>query len=173
MSHPGSTLPGMTNRPDTHIWGGERELLDVFLDYQRATVVLKAEGLSDQDAARRLLPSATTVTGMLRHLADVERSWITEAFAGLSYDRRHGSDEDPDGEWRVTADDSLAEAIADYQAACAESRTILTGRDLDEQCTGGPPAQLRWVLLHLIEETARHAGQLDVLRELLDGVTGE
>ncbi|GIG24185.1 DinB family protein [Cellulomonas denverensis] len=163
----------MTERPDTHIHGEERALLDVFLDYQRATVVLKAEGLSDQDAARRLLPSATTVTGMLRHLADVERSWVTEAFAGLPYDRQYGSDQDPDGEWRVTAQDSLAEAIADYRAACAESRAVLAGHDLDEQCAAGPPAQLRWVLLHLIEETSRHAGQLDVIRELLDGVTGE
>ncbi len=163
----------MTNRPDTHIRGGERELLDVFLDCQRATVALKADGLSDQDAARRLLPSSTTVTGLLRHLADVERSWVAETFAALPYDRRHGSDADPDGEWRVTADDSLTDAIADYRAACAESRTILAGRELDEQCASGLPAQLRWVLLHLIEETARHAGQLDVLRELLDGVTGE
>ncbi len=160
-------------RPDTRIHGDERTLLDRFLDYQRATVVLKAEGLSDHDAARQLLPSATTVTGMLRHLADVERSWVTETFAGLPYDRRFGGDDDPDGEWRVTEADSLAEAIDDYQAACAESRRILAGRDLDEQCVAGPPAQLRWVLLHLIEETARHAGQLDVLRELLDGVTGE
>lgn len=160
-------------RPDTHIWGDERELLDRFLDYQRATVILKAEGLSYQDAARRLLPSLTTVTGMLRHLADVERSWVSEVFAGQPYDRRYGGDDDPDGEWRVTAADSLAEAIADYQAACAESRAVLAGRDLDDQCVGGPPAQLRWVLLHLIEETARHAGQLDVVRELLDGVTGE
>jgi uncharacterized damage-inducible protein DinB len=160
-------------RPDTHIHGDERALLDRFLDYQRATVVLKAEGLSDQDGARRLLPSATTATGMLRHLADVERSWIAETFASLPYDRRFGSDDDPDGEWRVTAADSVAEAIDDYQAACAESRQILSGRDLEEQCVVGPPAQLRWVLLHLIEETARHAGQLDVLRELLDGVTGE
>lgn len=163
----------MVERPDTHIHGGERELLDRFLDYQRATVILKAEGLSDTDAARRLLPSATTVTGMLRHLADVERSWVTETFAGQPYDRRFGGDDDPDGEWRVTADDSLTEAIADYEAACAESRAVLAGRGLDEQCVGGPPAQLRWVLLHLVEETARHAGQLDVIRELLDGVTGE
>lgn len=160
-------------RPDTRIHGDERTLLDLFLDYQRATVVLKAEGLGDQDGARRLLPSATTVTGMLRHLADVERSWVAETFAGLPYDRRFGSDDDPDGEWRVTDADSLAGAIADYQAACAESRRILSGRGLDEQCVAGPPAQLRWVLLHLIEETSRHAGQLDVLRELLDGVTGE
>ncbi|MEV7971820.1 DinB family protein [Cellulomonas sp. NPDC089187] len=163
----------MTERPDTRVHGGERELIDLFLDYQRATVVLKAEGLSDAEGARRLLPSATTVTGMLRHLADVERSWVLEMFAGLPYDRRYGSDEDPDGEWRVSTSDSLAEAIEDYRAACAESRRTLAGRELTETCVAGPPAQLRWVLLHLIEETARHAGQLDVIREQLDGVTGE
>lgn len=147
----------MVQRPDTHITGGEREMLDVFLDHQRATVLLKAEGLSDADAARRLLPSATAVSGMLRHLADVERSWFVETFAGLPYQRRFGSDADPDGEWRVGPQDSLTEIAADYQAACAEARAAVASAELTDRCRQGPPADLRWVLLHMIEETARHA----------------
>ncbi len=152
--------------------GTEREMLDVFLDAQRATVVVKAEGLSDSDAARRLVPSATTVSGVIRHLADVERSWFVEVFAGLPYDRQFGGDENPDGEFDVTDQDSLTDIVADYGAACVQSRAAIADADLDDVAQDGP-MNLRWILLHMIEETARHAGHLDILREQLDGTTGE
>ncbi len=162
----------MVTRPDTQISGDERKLLDRFLDAQRATIVFKAEGLDDADAAHRLVDSATTVSGVIRHLADVERSWFAEMFADLPYDREFGSDDDPDGEWDVTEQDSLAAIIADYEAACDASRTIVADAGLEDTAANGPMA-LRWILLHMIEETARHAGHLDILREQLDGTTGE
>lgn len=161
----------MVERPDTMSNGTEREMLDVFLDAQRALIAFKAEGLSDADGARRLVDSATTVSGIVRHLADVERAWFLEVFAGLPYDREFGSDDNPDGEFDVTADDSLDRTLADY-AACAESRALIADADLDD-IAANAQMNLRWILLHMIEETARHAGHLDILREQLDGFTGE
>ncbi|MDO9394907.1 MAG: DinB family protein, partial [Herbiconiux sp.] len=152
------------DRPQAPERGGERESLEGFLDFQRASVVWKATGLSDADGARQLLPSITTVSGLIRHLADVERSWLREDMAGEQGVRYHGSDDDPDAEFRVTADDSLAEIIADYESACAESRAVAARFDLDDpSAVQDGRFSLRWILLHLTEETARHLGHLDIL----------
>ena len=84
------------------------------------------------------------------------------------------TDDDPDGEFRVTATDSLADIVADYEAACAESRAVAARYALDDLCAGRDQRfSLRWILVHLVEETARHLGHIDVLRELLDGAVGE
>lgn len=153
----------------------ERETLNGFLDYLRASVVHKAQGLSDADAARRVLPSLLTVSGLLRHLADVERWWFRAQLDGQAGIPTRWTGEDPDAEFRVTAEDSLAEIIADYQAACAESREAAARYGLDDMCKADSSAghNLRWVLVHMVEETGRHCGHLDIIRELLDGVTGE
>ncbi|MDF2443649.1 MAG: hypothetical protein JWR01_1852 [Subtercola sp.] len=167
------TLPEIV-RPEAPEHGPERESLEGFLDWQRATVVWKAGGLSDADAARQLLPSITTVSGLVRHLADVERSWFREVLAGEQNVPARWSAEDPDGEFRVTGADSLAEIIADYELACAESRAVAARFALDDLSAGREHRfSLRWILLHLVEETARHLGHIDVLRELLDGAVGE
>jgi hypothetical protein len=161
-------------RPQAPERGGERASIEGFLDWQRASIVYKATGLSDADAARRLLPSLTTVSGLIRHLADVERSWMREDMAGETLVRSRWSEDDPDGEFRVTENDSLAEIIGDYEAACAESREVAAQFDLDDRSVAEDGRySLRWILLHLTEETARHLGHIDVLRELLDGATGE
>ncbi|GAA2234071.1 DinB family protein [Herbiconiux moechotypicola] len=167
------TLPD-DDRPQAPERGGERESIEGFLDFQRASVVWKATGLSDADAAKQLLPSITTVSGLIRHLADVERSWMREDLAGEQGVPYRWSEEDPDGEFRVTADDSLAAIIADYEAACAESREVAARFHLDDRSAAQEGRfTLRWILLHLTEETARHLGHIDILRELLDGATGE
>ena len=163
-------LDGRINPP---VAGGERESLEAFLDWQRSTVVLKARGLSDTDAATRLTPSLTTVSGLIRHLADVERSWFREDFAGEKNVPAFWTEEDPEAVFRVTAADSLEAIIADYEAACAESRAVCAPASLDDLCAGGDGQSLRWLYLHMIEETARHAGHIDILREQLDGMTGE
>ncbi|KQQ52004.1 DinB family protein [Plantibacter sp. Leaf314] len=162
------------DRPQPPERGAERETIEGFLDLQRASIVWKALGLTDELAAKRLLPSITTVSGVIRHLADVERSWFREDMDGQSGVPARWTDDDPDGEWRVTAENSLAEIIADYEAACAESREVASRYGLDDLCRGNDQRfTLRWIELHMIEETARHLGHLDVLRELLDGRTGE
>ncbi|WP_216822912.1 DinB family protein [Aeromicrobium sp. A1-2] len=152
----------------------ERQTLEAFLDVYRVTVVRKATGLTDADGARRLLPSLTTVSGLLRHLADNERSWFREIMAGEDDVPSLWSAEDPDAEFRVTQDDTVATLIADYETACAESRATIEAFNLEDRCVGlEQQYTLRWILLHMLEETARHAGHLDILRELLDGKTGE
>jgi uncharacterized damage-inducible protein DinB len=168
------TVPATDNRPTPPEQGTERELLEGFLDRQRATAVYKATGLSDSDAARQLLPSITTVSGLIQHLADNERWWLRAVMDGQEDVEFLSTDEDPDGEFRVTADSSLAAIVADYEAAIRESHEVVAGHGLDELCVGRDSRfSLRWILLHLIEETARHCGHIDVLREQLDGATGE
>lgn len=162
------------NRPEPPDSAGERETIEGFLDFLRASVVQKASGLTDADAARRLLPSLTTISGLIRHLADVERSWFREDIDGQRDVPTRWSEEDPEGEFRVTEQDSLAGIIADYESACTESREVTERYSLDDSCTGGDRKHnVRWVLVHMIEETGRHCGHIDILRELLDGTTGE
>ncbi|MCC3290821.1 MULTISPECIES: DinB family protein [unclassified Arthrobacter] len=153
---------------------GERETLIGFLDYFRATVHLKAAGLSDADGAKQLLPSLTTVSGLVQHLTDVEQFWFLDRIDGQQGVPTRWSEEDPDGEFRVSESDSLAGLLADYGAACSRSREVLARYDLEDRCRGGNGGQsVRWVLVHMIEETGRHCGHLDILRELLDGSTGD
>lgn len=167
------TLPA-DDRPEPPGRGDERATLDGFLELQRATVIYKATGLSDSDAARRLLPSLTTVSGLVRHLADVERSWFREVMDGEQSIAYRWTDDDPDGEFRVTDADSLDEILADYSTAIQESRAVQAKYSLDDLCQGRESRfTLRWITTHLVEETARHIGHIDILREMLDGATGE
>lgn len=154
--------------------GGDRELLTSYLDYQRDTVHLKCAGLSDEDARRPLLPSEmTTVAGLVSHLRWVEAYWFDVVLGGQP-DVAPYSVQDPDGEFRVALHLPLHVLLADYRAQCAANRALVARMDLDDESPADRRGvSVRWVLLHMIEETARHAGHLDILRELLDGVTGE
>jgi hypothetical protein len=158
-------------RRDAPYFGDERAMLEGTLAFQRSTVALKATGLTDELASKRLLPSVTTVIGLLQHLADVERSWILDDLLGLPFTTRC-SEEDPDGEFHIAPGTTLASALLEYEQACDETGRAMAGVPLDQRTVDGR-FELRWVILHLIEETARHAGYIDILRELLDGVTGE
>jgi uncharacterized damage-inducible protein DinB len=160
-------------RPQPTNGSTERETLESFLDLNRATIVYKATGLTDEDAAKRLLPSETSVSGLIRHLADVERSWFRDDLAGEDDVPTRWSDDDPDGEFRVTAADQLSDIIADYEQACSESRQVAAKFELDDRGVHNADVTLRWILVHMIEETARHCGHIDILREMLDGATGE
>jgi hypothetical protein len=163
-------------RPEAPMTGGEREQLAGFLDFLRATVVMKAKGLTDEQARRSLLPSELmTVAGLLSHLAYVEQYWFGIVFDGRLDPWAERMKTDVDAEFRAALDIPLPTLIADYEAQCQLSRDIVAKLDLDAAATTGrgQPVNLRWVLIHMIEETGRHAGHLDLLRELLDGSTGE
>jgi hypothetical protein len=114
----------------------ERATLTAFLDYQRQTLLRKVAGLSDADARRRLLPSDTTLLGIVRHLADVESWWFQAVFAGETLERLDhplfSSLADPDGDWHVGPDDTLGQAIAVYEAACVGSRRVVAAASLDD-----------------------------------------
>lgn len=148
--------------------GGEREVLETFLDLYRGIVVRKASGVPAEAACRRLVPSPTTLAGLVRHLASVEREW----FAGV-LDGRPDVATAGDG-WDVEGVTGVEDLVADYERACAESRQVAARFALDD--TVPMPrlgrVSLRWIYVHLIEETARHAGHADILREQLDGATG-
>ena len=162
-------------RIDPPLTGDERATLDGFLGYLRSTVHVKCAGLSDQDARRSLLPSRlTTVAGLVSHLRWVENYWFEVVLAGRP-DRAPISEEDPDGEFRVPDGVSLAWLLDEYAQQCAVSREIADSMALDAKVPfrDDRVVSVRWVLAHMIEETGRHAGHLDVLRELLDGVTGD
>lgn len=161
--------------------GPELDQLTAFLDVQRETVLRKTEGLTAEQLARPLPPSSLTLGGLLNHLALVEDSWFRVRFSGLPDDELWAGidwDADPDHEFRTAADVPPEELRRRYTDACARSREVVAGAESLDQLSvekrrKGEHVDLRWVLLHLIEETARHAGHADLLREAVDGATGE
>lgn len=158
----------------------ERTTLDEFLDYQRATMLGKTEGLDAAGLNQRLLPSTLTLGGLLKHLALVEDYWIQEKFLGLPELEPWASApwaEDRDWDFHSAAGDDPDALRSLYRAACERSRQALAGADLSALSVGadrdGAHWNLRWILTHLIEETARHCGHADLLREAVDGTVGE
>lgn len=149
-------------------------MLAAFLDYHRDTLPRKLSGLGDDDVRRRLVPSATTLLGIVKHLAYVERWWFQDVFAGRDIDYPW-TEEDPDAEWRVDPSDTTGEILALYEREVEVSRQIVASAgSLDEvACRPGKEMTLRWIMVHMLEETARHNGHMDILRELADGATGE
>jgi uncharacterized damage-inducible protein DinB len=159
----------MTNTRDTRppVTGpAERDVLTGFLDYLRAAVVAKADGLPATTAREPGVPSGTNLLGLVRHLTYVERYWLLGQEVT---------------DWNATfhpdPDDTVETVVAAYRATNAEvNAKIATWTDLADpgplQSTRGAPLSQRWTLTHLIEETARHAGHADILRELVDGETG-
>ncbi|WP_086847262.1 DinB family protein [Amycolatopsis kentuckyensis] len=162
-------------RPEIPLTGGEREILTGQLDRLRATVAWKAGGLTAEQAHRVHLPSElTTVAGLVPHLTLNEWFWFGVVVDGEEDTWEEKLEQDPDAEFRVPPDAEVGTLLADYAKQCERSREIVAKRGLDDQVTYKDETfNVRWVLTHMIEETARHAGHLDVLRELTDGLTGE
>lgn len=152
----------MADRKPPRRTGDERETLQELWQFQRESVVRKVEGVSDADADRRFVGSDTTLRWLVLHLCMAESIWVEHRIAG-------GETTIPPG------DASLDEAIAAYRATWARVDAILESVSFDDPCAttdGASPVDVRWVVAHLLEETARHAGHADILRELIDGATG-
>jgi len=168
-------------RQDTPGTGSELEQLTAFLDFQRETVLWKAEGLDAAQLAQPLPSSSLTLAGLLHHLALVEDSWFRDRFAGLpEQDIWAGVDwaADPDFEFRTALELEPDEVRRRYRDAIARSAEVVAGAEGLDQLGAKPWRDgtrwnLRWVLIHMIEETARHAGHADLLREAIDGQVGE
>jgi len=137
-------------------------------------VVNKVAGLSEEQARTASVPPSTlTPAGLVKHLAGVERFWLSIDFAGLDLPWPW-TEADPHGAFRLDDDERLVDVVAAYQAECQRSRQIVAAADLDDRARGeGMQFTLRYALAHLFQETARHCGHLDLLREALDGQTGE
>jgi len=150
--------------------GGELDTALAFLSFARACVLKKVDGLDEGQLRRRLVVSETTLLGLVQHLTDAERYWFGYTLAG---DPRFA---DVDFDMVVPSDRSADQVIASYRTAIAESDTHIRAADCLDVRTAHPvadePRTLRWVLAHMTSETVRHAGHADILRELIDGVTG-
>ena len=160
-------------RPDGPLTGPERPMLQAFLDWHRATLLYKCAGLTGaQLAAQTVPPSHLSLLGLIRHMTKVERSWFRQRFAGEPVDAAFGQDKTADFE---RADP--ARAAADYARLTEEFKhadAAVAHASLDDTFRhDGEVMSLRLIYLHMIEEYARHLGHADLLREQVDGVTGE
>lgn len=165
------------SRTDVPTSWDEKTTLTTFLDYTRATVHAKCEGLSDEDARRAPIESSplTTIASLVSHLRWVEYWWFEVIFLGEE-ENAPWNDEHPDGEMELGLTTPLAELLADYERVCEKYRALVAERDLDDLAVKerreGGHFTLRWIIGHLIEETARHNGHIDLLREMADGAKG-
>lgn len=160
-------------RQDPPWAASEKEMLEAFLDFQRATLLWKVSGVSDEDLRRKPTVSSMSLLGLVKHLAYVERSWFQVVFMNRELSVPW-TKEDPDADWRIEPDETTASVLALFQDAVAESRKVVAENSLDDfaKKPGSDPT-LRWIVIHMIEETARHNGHADIMREAIDGATGE
>ena len=158
----------------------ERAMLLGFLDLYRATLIRKAAGLTQEELARPLPPSTLTLGGLLKHMAVVEDDWFTSDMAGRDLPEPWVSvdwEVDPDWDLNSAKDDSPEELLTLFETACERSRAVVAACDsLDQRSMKtdrrGEYFTLRWILVHMIEEYARHCGHADFLREAIDGQRG-
>ena len=179
--HHAAVTDATAARTDPPLQGPELPMLLGFLDYHRATLLMKVEGLDKERMNRRLPSSELTLAGLVKHLALVEDTWFSERTVGTPVEPWASApwDDDVDWDFHSAPEDEPADLVDLYRAACERSRRVVeaVGGDLDHVTVApsrsGEHFALRWVILHMIEETARHNGHADLLRESIDGVTGE
>jgi hypothetical protein len=169
----------MADRTDPPYFAGEREMLDAWLDYQRATLAGKCAGLSvGQLRERAVPPSSLSLIGLVRHMHEVERWWFGTVLAGNEPSYRYVSDEREDGDFDDVDTADVDGDLAAWAAACDDARgyaAAVASLDAGGARTrrNGEAVSLRWILVHMIEEYARHNGHADLLRECIDGTVGD
>ncbi|MGN9761477.1 DinB family protein [Streptomyces sp. SD31] len=168
-----------TERNEPSTTADERTMLEGWLDYHRQTLAWKCEGLTEtQLKTASVEPSELTLLGLVRHMALVERYWFHEILLGEDLGVLYSTEEDPDGDFHFTEADTWEEAHATWQAEIENARRNAAGVGLDSISKGrsrrtGEEFNLRWIITHMIEEYARHNGHADLIRERLDGATGD
>ncbi len=165
-----------TERIGPPLTGGEREMLRAFLDFHRATLAMKCDGLSDEDLRRRSMPPSTlTLLGLVRHMAEVERTWFRRVINAEDVPFVWSDEQDYQAAYDASSS-TRSEAFAAWQAEVEHSRRIeQAAESLDvtgHQARWGEDVSLRLVMLHLIHDYARHNGHADFLREGIDGTVG-
>lgn len=145
---------------------GERVQFDAFVEEYRGSIEATLDGLTEEQARRRLVPSATTLLGLLKHVTWMQRIWFEECVGGTSR-RELGLVPTPHDSFRLTDDDTIASVIAAHRDACTTARAVVAGLPLDTVTTGHRtgPRTLRWVYLQVLRELAHHCGHADILRE--------
>lgn len=158
---------------DTVLSGGEKELLMLFLQNQRDTLLWKLQGLGDEQLQQTHPPSTLTLIGIVKHLTRVEGSWLQEDLLGQTV----APVDHPADEWHLQPGETCESVIDGYRRACKRSDEIVRDLPLETVLADPHPLQagvtLRWTLMHMIEETARHLGQADLIRESIDGMVGQ
>jgi uncharacterized damage-inducible protein DinB len=172
-------LADMAVRPEPAVDGDERSMLLGWLAYERATLARKCAGLSPDELRRRALPPSTlSLLGLVRHVAEVERGWFRRSIAGEEAPPLYYSEADPDGDFdgvdAADPDEDVATWRREWQQTDAVLREVAS---LDQPTArprrNGATPPVRWVLVHMIEEYARHNGHADLLRQRIDGSVGE
>ncbi|MGW4179375.1 DinB family protein [Streptomyces rubiginosohelvolus] len=166
-------------RPIPPLHADERTMLEAWLDFHRSTLVLKCAGLSDEQLRLAASPSSMTLLGLVQHMAEVERNWFQRVFAGQKVPPVLG-ESNLDG-FALQSERGLDEAVAAWQAEIARGRELIADASLDESGhlsereagqVGDQEVSLRWIMVHMIEEYARHNGHADLIRERVDGAVG-
>ncbi|WP_459246182.1 DinB family protein [Streptomyces youssoufiensis] len=162
------------NRREPPLIAEERRMLEAWLDYHRETLAMKCEGLTEAQVREASTPpSPLSLLGLVRHMTDVERTWFRCVLGGSDAPPLYWTDKNHDGDFDLTEAD-FATDIATWRAEIEAAREVAAGRTLDD--TGerrGELYSLRWIYVHMIEEYARHNGHADLIRERIDGATGE
>jgi len=163
-------------RVDPPLQADERTMLTAWLDYHRATLAHKCAGLDDEQLRTRSAPpSSLSLLGLVRHMAEVERGWFRRTLSSEDAPPLYYSESEPDGDFDDVETADVSEAFAAWEQECdtareraaAASSLEVTGRRRDGEFS------LRWILVHMIEEYARHNGHADILRERIDGSVGD
>ncbi|HEV7728426.1 MAG: hypothetical protein JWQ26_3289 [Modestobacter sp.] len=179
-------FPPAPDRVDPPYRDGERAALEAWLAFHRATLLVKTAGLTAEQLGRRSVPPSTlSLRGLVRHLTEVERSWFRRVLDGQQAPPLYYGPDDDDGDFDAVGrdtdhpdpDTAVAREFAAFSAEVEVSRALAAQHDsLDDLGAGqrrGESVSLRWIYLHMIEEYARHNGHADLLRECIDGATGD
>lgn len=164
------------DRTDPPTAADERTTLAAFLGFLRETMILKLEGLTEEQARWKPAETANSLIAMVQHLGYVENWWFRVCFNGEK-DAQLYPEDDPDIDFRVPDDRTIGDVVAFYRSEIERADAIVAAAGSLDDLSSLPARKehrsLRWILVHMIEETARHAGHADITRELIDGATGE
>jgi uncharacterized damage-inducible protein DinB len=168
-------IPAKDERADPPYLQGERGMLESFLELHRETLAVKCAGLDAARLRERSTPPSTlSLLGLVRHMADVERYWFRVVLDGQDAPAHFWSERSPDGDFDGVDTADAEASVAIWRQEVALARELAEARGLDDIGTRrGEAVPLRWIYVHMIEEYARHNGHADLLRERIDGVTGE
>jgi uncharacterized damage-inducible protein DinB len=166
------------DRQEVPLIADERSMLEAWLDYHRATLLLKCSGLSnDQLKSRSVEPSSLSLLGLVRHMTDIERGWFRRGVGGKEgpdVDPIYYSEEQPEGDFDDLDDKDAEEVFEAYLKEVERCRAAAAHVSLDEIVSPRTKEySVRWIYLHMIEEYARHNGHADLIRERIDGATGD
>lgn len=167
-------LHAVDTRFGAPVAGDEKAVLSGFLDHYRGLLLQICDGLAEEQLRRSMVPSGTSLLGLVKHLAFVERGWFQETVANQKYEYPFDLN-NPDADFRIEEYESAEDVFNLYRDACDRSRQALEDASLDdlvEHPRRRADYNVRWVVAHMLEETARHVGHADILREQLDGTTG-